>query len=62
MKIIVKISDIEVVINRPNFSDAKSTEQDKSILKDTILPTLNVAVEKTKELYNNRIEQLNKNL
>lgn len=60
MKIIVKISDIEIEINRPAFREQGTIEQDSKVMTSVILPTLTTAVEKAKELYNNRIQQLNK--
>lgn len=60
MRIKVKIDDIEVEVDRPKFHDYDyhySTEKltlKKDIMNDSILPILNEAVEKAKELYNLR--------
>lgn len=55
MKVSVKIEDIEVVVDRPNFGDDMATDtradRRKSIMIETIIPTLKEAVDKAKELY-----------
>jgi hypothetical protein len=58
MKITVKISDIEICIERPEFKEWASNTAQKDFMTDTIIPTLEKAIEKAKELYNNRIENL----
>lgn len=58
MKVTVRISDIEVIIERPNMGDyckddtADGPQWRESLLKGTVLPMLETATEKAKELYN----------
>lgn len=58
MKITVKISDIEVSIERPEFFEFKSETYQKQQYNETILPTIQEATKSALELYNNRIEKL----
>jgi hypothetical protein len=55
MKITVKIEDIVIEIERPNFfdynSDKHSIEFRTNVLNDTVIPVLKEATEKAKELY-----------
>lgn len=56
MKITVRISDVEIVVDRPNFEDYKSkaglsNEWRKNTMNDTVLPALNRAIEGVKELF-----------
>lgn len=56
MKIRVRIDDVEVEIDRPNFADYNRTEGKQSawrsnMMNDTILPLLTEATNKAKELY-----------
>ena len=54
MKVIVKIADIEVVVDRPKFYDTEnydSQERRQNLMNDTILPTIKEATERAKELY-----------
>jgi hypothetical protein len=57
MRITVKISDIEIVVDRPEYKEAASISQDLDIMKQTILPTLKEATNAALELYNNRLEK-----
>lgn len=58
MKVTVRISDVEVTIERKNFDDysvEKPTHLSDvriNMMKDTVIPTLEAAIEKAKELYN----------
>lgn len=58
MRITVKISDIEICIDRPEFKEWDNITAQKEFMAHTIIPTLVKATEKAKELYNNRIENL----
>lgn len=58
MKISVKISDIEIIIERPNYKEPVSVTQELGVMELTILPTLKEAVKSVTELYNNRFEKL----
>ena len=55
MRITVKISDIEVTIERPAFREGNMA-QDRIALSEQVIPTLKEAIEKAKESYN--IKQL----
>lgn len=61
MEITVKISDIEICIDRNEFKEFGNLDSQKDIMKDTIIPTLDKAIAGALELYNNRVEQLDKN-
>jgi len=51
MRITVKISDIEVTIERNNFVEGRTTSQEPATMNDVVLPTIKEAVAKAKELY-----------
>lgn len=51
MKITVRIADIEVVVDRPGFKDASTTLQDKPLFENIVKPTVILATDKAKELY-----------
>ena len=57
MKITVKIEDIAVEIDRPKFADyahgisSSGSKWRKNLMEDTVLPTLEEAINKAKELY-----------
>lgn len=58
MKITVKIATIEVTVDRPNFKEANTVGQDEPVMKTVIIPTLHEAVQKAKELYNIKKDNL----
>ena len=51
MRISVKIGDIEVVVERPNFKESGTITQDPIVYREVVKPTLFDAVAKAKELY-----------
>lgn len=56
MRIKVKIDDIEVEVDRPNFIDyhhssTNGEEWRVNMLKDSVIPTLTQVINKAKELY-----------
>ena len=53
MKITVKIEDIELIVDRPGFTESTSTDAKWRVLRleDTIIPTIEQLVEKAHELY-----------
>lgn len=58
MRVTVRISDVEVTIERENFDDYTATipghrsDVRQNMMKDTVLPTLQAAIDKAKDLYN----------
>lgn len=51
MKITVRISSIEIIIDRPDFMESKALNHDPVVLRESVLPTLTEAVKQAKELY-----------
>lgn len=56
MRIKVKIEDIELEVERPNFVDydksiTNGVEWRTNMMKDSVIPTLTELVNKAKELY-----------
>jgi len=51
MKITVRISSVEIIIDRDEFREGQNNEQDIQTLRDTIIPMLSEAVKSAKELY-----------
>jgi len=58
MRITVKISDIEVIVDRPNFKEVQHVDQDSKLFKEAILPLLKETVEKVQELYKLKKENI----
>lgn len=59
MKITVRMQDIEIIIDRPTFVDRKDGQDStfrNNLMNDTVIPMLNEATEKVKELYKLRNE------
>lgn len=51
MKITVKIEGIELIVERPQFTESSDRVLMKSRMEDTIKPTIEFLTEKAKELY-----------
>ena len=57
MKVTVRISDVEVIIDRPNMNDYDNTRYvdgpilRKNIIEGTVIPMLEAATKSAKELY-----------
>lgn len=51
MRVTVKIGAVEVTVDRPRFNDEGDPKGRQNRMNDTVIPTLNEAVNKAKELY-----------
>lgn len=57
MKISVKIADVEVIVDRPNFKEADKVESDYKLMRDVVLPTIKEAALHAYELYELKHQQ-----
>ena len=51
MRVTVKIEDVEVTIDRPNFKEAQHVDTEKKTFDYTVKPTLEAATAKAIELH-----------
>lgn len=51
MRVTVKIEDVEVTVDRPNFENNPHQERRELQMKDSVLPTLEAATAKAIELH-----------
>jgi hypothetical protein len=58
MRVTVKIGNVEVTIERPNFKEAVYVSAESQTMKDVVIPTLSAAIEQAKELYNLKSEHV----
>ena len=57
MRVTVKIGTVEVTVDRPNFIDDGLADGRENRMKDTVVPTLEEATKRAKELYQLQIRK-----